>query len=58
MSYIERYFKEAGQIIQKIDQSQIERMIEILLKARSNNGRLFFLGVGGSAGTFCGFCGE
>jgi len=50
MSYIQRYFKEAVQILNTLDQAQIERMIEILLETREKQGRLFFLGVGGSAG--------
>ena len=50
MSYIQRYLQEAQMILQSIDQKQIERMIEILLNVRSSSGRLFFLGVGGSAG--------
>ena len=50
MSYINSYFKEAVEIINKIDNSQIEKMIELLLKIRNQKGRLFFLGVGGGAG--------
>jgi D-sedoheptulose 7-phosphate isomerase len=50
MSYITRYLQEAGEIIKSINPQEIERMIDILLKVRSSNGRLFFLGVGGSAG--------
>jgi len=50
MSYIQRYFKEAGQILNSIDQVQVEKMIQILLEVRAQGGRLFFLGVGGSAG--------
>ena len=50
MSYIERYLKEAEEILHKIDRSQIEGIIKILLEIRRKNGRLFFLGVGGSAG--------
>ncbi len=50
MSYIERYLKEAQEICQKLDQSKIEKIIQILLQAREKGGRLFFLGVGGSAG--------
>ncbi len=50
MSYAKRYFQEAIQILNSIDQAQVERMIQILLKVRANGGRLFFLGVGGSAG--------
>ena len=50
MSYTKRYFKEAAQILSSIDQSQVEKMIQILLNVREGQGRLFFLGVGGSAG--------
>ena len=50
MSYTARYFKEAAQILNGIDQAQVERMIQILLAVREGGGRLFFLGVGGSAG--------
>ncbi|MCC6759548.1 MAG: SIS domain-containing protein [Candidatus Omnitrophica bacterium] len=49
MSYIQDYCREAGQIIGALDQDQIERMIGILLDVRKTGGRLFFLGVGGSA---------
>ena len=49
-SYVQQYFEEAAQIIAKIDQSKVERMIKILLEVREKQGRLFFLGVGGSAG--------
>lgn len=49
MSYINDYCQEASQIIAALDQDQIEKMISILLDVRQNGGRLFFLGVGGSA---------
>ena len=49
MSYVDRYLKEAVSIIEKIDKSQIEKMIDLLIDVRSKGGRLFFLGVGGSA---------
>ena len=49
MSYTSRYLEEAQKIISVIDQTKIEAMIEILLKVREEGGRLFFLGVGGSA---------
>jgi D-sedoheptulose 7-phosphate isomerase len=45
--------EEAAHIIQQIDRTVIERMIEILVGVRERGGRLFFLGVGGSAGN-CG----
>ena len=49
MSYVQNYLKEAEEIISKIDTSQIEKMIDLLIKVREQGGRLFFLGVGGSA---------
>ncbi len=48
--FIERYLSEAAQICAKLDQSAIQRMTEILASIRSQGGRLFMLGVGGSAG--------
>ena len=50
MSYIDQYIDDAIQILQKIDRAQIEKMIQILLDVRQQGGRLFLLGVGGSAG--------
>ena len=50
MNYIQRYLNEAAAIAQKLDQKQIESIIQHLLAIRVNGGRLFFLGVGGSAG--------
>ena len=49
MKYIETYLREAKEIIDKIDRDQISRIISELKKIRKNGGRLFFLGVGGSA---------
>ena len=49
-AHVDRYFEDAISILQKIDRSQVETMIRILLKIREGGGRLFFLGVGGSAG--------
>ena len=50
MSYIQRYLQEVASILKIIDGNQIERMIQLLLQVRQKGGRLFFLGVGGSAG--------
>jgi D-sedoheptulose 7-phosphate isomerase len=49
-SYVDEYFSQASQIIQKIDKKAVEAMIKILLKTKKCCGRLFILGVGGSAG--------
>ena len=50
MSYVDKYLTEVKTITEQIDHAVIERMIEIILNIRRNNGRLFFLGVGGGAG--------
>jgi D-sedoheptulose 7-phosphate isomerase len=50
MDFVSRYLHEVTEIAQKLDLRQIEGMIRILLDTRSNQGRLFILGVGGSAG--------
>lgn len=49
-SYSKRHLAEAGKIMEQIDDSMIEKMVGIIASTRENNGRLFFLGVGGSAG--------
>jgi len=50
MSYAVKHLKEASEIIQKIDIESIEKVVNLLAKVKSDQGRIFFLGVGGSAG--------
>ena len=50
MSYSEIHLKEVVEVTQKLNPAVIERMAEILSVVRKNDGRLFILGVGGSAG--------
>ncbi len=50
MNHVEQYLQEAVAIIRQIDQAVVEKMIRLLLEIREKKGRLFFLGVGGSAG--------
>lgn len=50
MSYAQQHVNEAIQILQQIDIHQIEKMADLLASVKQNEGRLFFLGVGGSAG--------
>jgi D-sedoheptulose 7-phosphate isomerase len=50
MTYTEKHLNEARQIIESIDANAIESMVKFLAKVRDDGGRLFFLGVGGSAG--------
>lgn len=49
MSYIEQYLKETMTIVETVSREEIEKGIEILKATRDNGGRLFILGVGGSA---------
>jgi len=51
MDFVSRYLQEVTEITGKLDSSRIEAMIQILLETRRNQGRLFILGVGGSAGS-------
>ena len=48
--YTARYLREVGEIAAAIDQDAVDRIVEILWRARSDGARLFFLGVGGGAG--------
>ena len=50
MSYAEQHMREAAEIIQKIDVAAIESMADLLATVKVDGGRIFFLGVGGSAG--------
>tara|TARA_B100000686_G_scaffold272074_1_gene289043 strand:- start:646 stop:1257 length:612 start_codon:yes stop_codon:yes gene_type:complete len=49
LEYAKRYFKEVEVIAKSIDLALIEKMITILLNVKEKQGRLFFIGVGGSA---------
>lgn len=44
------FLEETVSILSKIDRSSIEKMAQVIQNIRENNGRLFILGVGGSAG--------
>jgi D-sedoheptulose 7-phosphate isomerase len=50
MEFIENFLQEAKQIIDQIDKKAIECSVDLLVELRNNQGRLFILGVGGSAG--------
>jgi D-sedoheptulose 7-phosphate isomerase len=50
MSYTIEHLAETVEIIKKIDTNKIEKMIDLLVLVKVNYGRIFFLGVGGSAG--------
>jgi D-sedoheptulose 7-phosphate isomerase len=48
-AHISGYLAEAAEICQKLDQDAIEKVVAGLIELRRQGGRLFFLGVGGSA---------
>jgi D-sedoheptulose 7-phosphate isomerase len=50
MSYIDAYLGEAAAILGRLDVATIQNMVDLLVALRARGGRLFFLGVGGSAG--------
>jgi len=49
MSFAHEFLSEAKEIIDRLDRDRIERMASLLAATRSRGGRLFILGVGGSA---------
>jgi D-sedoheptulose 7-phosphate isomerase len=49
MSFSRQFLNEAKQVIDGLDVDAIERVVAILAATRSSGGRLFILGVGGSA---------
>ena len=50
MSYAKQHLNEAVGIIEKMDVAAIEKMADLLAQVKTDGGRIFFLGVGGSAG--------
>jgi len=49
MEFINKFLSEAVSILNQIDRTQIEKAVNLLAPLRINQGRLFILGVGGSA---------
>lgn len=49
MSHTTDYIHDAVQILNQLDVQTLDRMVSMLLKLRERAGRLFILGVGGSA---------
>jgi D-sedoheptulose 7-phosphate isomerase len=50
VTYSRQHLDETSEVIKRLDVEAIERVAEILAALRSAGGRLFLLGVGGSAG--------
>jgi D-sedoheptulose 7-phosphate isomerase len=49
MNFTETFISEAAEVLQKLDTSAIEKCVDVLVQTREQEGRLFVLGVGGSA---------
>src|ERR1700722_10930633 len=49
MTYTEKHLREAAAILQMLDVAAIEKVVEVLAQVKASGGRIFFLGVGGSA---------
>jgi len=47
--FVQQYLAEAKLIVERLDTAAIERVVDILAETRAHGGRLFILGVGGSA---------
>src|SRR3984957_4113533 len=48
-SYSAQHLAETAEIVQKLEPEDLEKMAALLADVRARGGRLFFLGVGGSA---------
>ena len=49
-NFFNYYFNSFSEVAKKLDENTVERFVHILQKTKKNNGRVFFIGVGGSAG--------
>ena len=50
MDFVTRYLDQVGEVAARLDRSAISRLVDLLADVRQSGGRLFILGVGGSAG--------
>jgi D-sedoheptulose 7-phosphate isomerase len=50
LDFTTRYLNDVAQIAGRIDRGAVEALVDLLVDLRTNRGRLFLLGVGGSAG--------
>ncbi len=49
MSFVEQYLAEAAEVVRRLDRTAIDAVAGLLADTRKRGGRLFILGVGGSA---------
>jgi D-sedoheptulose 7-phosphate isomerase len=58
MDFINNYLKEVSQITEKLRQDSIQQLIDELARLRDRKGRLFIIGVGGSAANASHACND
>jgi D-sedoheptulose 7-phosphate isomerase len=51
VNFVEKHLSETCEIARGIDTAAVEKMVDLLVEVRKGGGRLFLLGVGGSAGS-------
>src|SRR6187455_3741290 len=49
MNYSKQHLREVSEIVAKVEPALCEKAVELLAEVRARGGRLFILGVGGSA---------
>ena len=49
MSFVQQYLEETQKVVAGLDPATLEKMVDELARVRERGGRLFILGVGGSA---------
>ena len=50
MTFTQQFLDEVSEVVKKIDAQAVDRLVALLVRTRASGGRLFILGVGGSAG--------
>ncbi len=50
MTFTQQFLREVSEVVRKIDAAAVDRLVALLVQTRTSGGRLFILGVGGSAG--------
>jgi D-sedoheptulose 7-phosphate isomerase len=53
MSHTKEYIQDAMRILSQLDHQAIEGMVSLVAEVKKRGGRVFFLGVGGSAANAC-----
>ena len=49
LTFTQQHLAEAAEILRRLDVADIEKMVQLLATVRARGGRVFFLGIGGSA---------